>query len=84
MKALSQYINEYLIKKKLDKVRTNYLYHPKTKSELIDVINQLTKSGETDFNVIDTSEITDMSDLFSNVSQYAKYAKEIKFERNKI
>ena len=62
------HINEYLIKKKLDKVRTNYTYVPKTKEELKDNIKELLDKGETDLNCIDTSNITDMSYLFNNLN----------------
>ena len=70
MITLSQYINEYLIKKKIDKVRDNktpILYTPKDKKELLKIICKLLKSGKTNLNCIDTSNITDMSDLFSDV-----------------
>ena len=67
MKQLNQFINEYIIKKKLDKPidsEDHYEYFPKTKQELIDNIKELLDNGETDLNCIDTSEITDMSYLF--------------------
>ena len=67
MKHLNQFITEYIIKKKLDKPidSENYFkYHPKTKQELLDNINELVENNIYDFNCIDTSEITDMSDLF--------------------
>ena len=43
-----------------------YNYHPKTKSELQDIIEQLLKErgDNADLNDIDTSKITDMSNLF--------------------
>ena len=66
MKKLTQYINEYLIKKKLDKVRSNYKYTPKTKVELQEAIIELLSNKETNFNCIDTSKIEDMSRLFIN------------------
>ena len=58
------HINEYLIKKKIDKAKDNYKYHPQTKEELIDNIKELFNKGETNLNCIDTSNITDMSRLF--------------------
>ena len=71
MKNLTQYITEYLIKKKVDKVRGGYKYHPQTKNELINNINEILKKGETDLNCIDTSNIIDMSYLF--IKCYKKY-----------
>ena len=68
MKALSQYINEYLIKKKVDKVRGGYKYHPQTKEELKNYIEELLDKGETDLNCIDVSNITDMSRLFYDIN----------------
>ena len=67
MKQINQFINEYIIKKKLDKPidsENHFEYHPKTKQELFDNINELVENNIYDFNCIDTSEITDMSDLF--------------------
>ena len=68
MKQINQYINEYIIKKKLDKPidSSGYKYHPQTKQELINNIDELLKLNIHDFNCIDTSAITDMSKLFSN------------------
>ena len=67
MKQLNQFINEYIIKKKLDKPidSSGYKYHPQTKQELINNIDELLKLNIHDFNCIDTSAITDMSKLFS-------------------
>ena len=61
MKSISTYINEAL---KLGKSR--YKYHPQTKEELQEIILKRIKEegNEVDLNDIDTSEITDMSDLF--------------------
>ena len=67
MKQINQFINEYIIKKKLDKPidSENYFeYHPKTKQELFDNINELVENNIYDFNCIDTNKITDMSMLF--------------------
>ena len=69
MKHLNQFITEYIIKKKLDTPidsENQYKYFPKTKDELIDIINMLLDKKETDLNCIDTSKITDMSKLFWN------------------
>ena len=64
MKTLSQHITERL---QLNKDRANvHRYFPKTKEELQEIIKQLIeKRGiDADLNDIDTSKITDMSDLF--------------------
>ena len=69
MKQINQFINEYIVKKKLDKFvdsEDHYEYFPETKEELIKVIQMLLDKGETDLNCIDTSKITDMSELFYN------------------
>ena len=67
MKHLNTYITEYIVKKKLNKFidsEDHYEYTPKTKMELLDNIQELFDKGETDLNCIDTSNITDMSNLF--------------------
>ena len=67
MKHINQFITEYIIKKKLDTpINSEHKYHPQTKEELIENIKELLDKEETDFNCIDTSEITDMSNLFSD------------------
>ena len=68
MKNLNQYITEYIIKKKLEKPidSEGHTYCPKTKKELIDIIYMLLDKDKTDFNCIDTSLITDMSNLFTD------------------
>ena len=69
MKHLNQYIIEYIIKKKLDTPiysEDHYEYFPKTKQDLINIIYMLLDKDKTDFNCIDTSLITDMSDLFTD------------------
>ena len=69
MKNLNQYITEYIIKKKLDNPidsEDHYEYFPKTKYELIEILNKLIKNNIYDFNCIDTSNITDMANLFYN------------------
>ena len=69
MKRLNTYITEYIIKKKLDKPidsEDHYEYYPKSKEELIKNILEVFNSGKTDLNCIDTSKITDMSNLFDS------------------
>ena len=68
MKHLNTYITEYIIKKKLDTpIDSEYKYHPQTKEELIENIKKLLYKEETNFNCIDTSAITDMSNLFRSL-----------------
>ena len=66
MKSLTNYIQEKLVIKKSKRVE--YKYFPKTKKELRDIIEQRIEQegNEVDLNDIDTSNITDMSYLFSN------------------
>ena len=74
MKHLNQFITEYIIKKKLDKPidsEDHYEYYPETKKELIKNIVEVFNSGKTNLNCIDTSKITDMSNLFDS-SNYNK------------
>ena len=75
MKSITTYINEAL---KLGN-KSRYKYHPETKEELQDLLKQLIeeRGNEGNFNDIDTSKITDMSDLFydlidfnGNISQW--------------
>ena len=69
MKQINQFITEYIIKKKLDKAidsEDHYEYTPKTKNELIKNIKELFNNNIYDFNCIDTSLISDMSELFYN------------------
>ena len=74
MKHLNTYITEYIVKKKLDKfIDSEYSYHPKTKDELIEDINELLDSNKYNFNCIDTSAITDMSNLFSAIDIRYQY-----------
>ena len=76
MKKLNQFITEYIVKKKLDKpIDSEYLYHPEDKRELIRNISELFKKGETNLNCIDTSNVTDMSNLF-----YYEKSKNINFD----
>ena len=61
MKSLTHYIQEKLVIKK-----NKYKYFPKTKKELQNIILQRIKDegSEVDLRDIDTSNITDMSELF--------------------
>ena len=65
MKTLQNYITEKILINKNSKMPYNY--HPKTKDELKDIINKRIESegNECDLNDIDTSNITDMSNLFA-------------------
>ena len=64
MKTLQNYIIEKILIDKNSKLAYNYC--PKTKDELKDIINQKIESegNECNLNDIDTSNITDMSNLF--------------------
>ena len=66
MKSLTTYINEKMVYNKSTANKIKYNYYPKTKEELKKLIIQLVeeRGNEGDFNDIDTSEITDMSELF--------------------
>ena len=68
MKSLTTYINEGL---KLGK-GSRFNYHPKTKRELQDLIEQLIKErgNEGNFNDIDTTQITNMSYLFFDMDNF--------------
>ena len=63
MKSLTRYIQEKLVIKK-----NKHNYFPETKNELQDIIEQRIKEEGTNahLNDIDTSNITDMSYLFSD------------------
>ena len=68
MKKLNQFITEYIVKKKLDKfIDSEYNSYPKTKKELIENIEELISKDVYDLNCIDTSAITDMSNLFKEL-----------------
>ena len=74
MKEIVKFIKEGLkitSKTKVNK-RPKYDYHPKSKKELQDLLKQLIKErgNEGDFNDIDTSEITDMSELFKGMDKF--------------
>jgi hypothetical protein len=67
MKSLTQHINEKLVLKSNSKIRKQeYNYHPKTRDELMELVEQLIKErgDDADLNDINTSDITDMSKLF--------------------
>ena len=67
MKHLNSYITEYIVKKKLDTPidsEDHYEYFPETKEELSKNIEECLNSKNCNLNCIDTSKITDMSDLF--------------------
>ena len=73
MKSLTNYIQEKLIIKKSPAKKnktTSYKYFPKTTVELQDIIKQrIEQEGkEVDLNDIDTSNITDMSELFKETN----------------
>ena len=71
MKHLNQFITEYIVKKKLDKAidsENHYDYFPESKKELTEIIHTLLDKGETNLNGINTSKITDMSDLFKDIN----------------
>ena len=66
MKQINKYIVERLhINKDIDS-HIEYNYHPKTSDELKELVDKLIKErgNEANLNDIDTSEITDMYQLF--------------------
>ena len=67
MKNLKDTIIEKLVINKNTKIE-KYHYHPKTNEELIQTVYKLIKERgkDADLNDIDTSEITDMSTVFSD------------------
>ena len=70
MKSLQEIILEKLKIRKSNK--HSYKYFPKTKGELQDLLKQLIeeRGNEGDFNDIDTSKITDMSELFNFMKEF--------------
>ena len=67
MKSLNQYITE-----KLKVSKKQYNYCPQTREELDNLLDKLLKERgwEADLNDIDTSNITDMSNLFTKRFEY--------------
>ena len=65
MKQINKYIQERLHINK-DTGNRHYNYHPKTRDELRQLVYKLIKErgNEANLNDIDTSEITDMTELF--------------------
>ena len=65
MKQINKYIQERLHINK-DTGNHHYNYHPKTRDELRQLVYKLIKErgNEANLNDIDTSEITDMTELF--------------------
>ena len=74
MKEIVKFIKEGLKITANTKVngRPKYDYHPKTKRELQDLLKQLVeeRGNEGDFNDINTSKITDMTDLFDGINKF--------------
>ena len=70
MKQINKYIQERLHINK-DTGNHHYNYHPKTRDELLELVNKLIneRGNDADLNDIDTSEITDMSYMFT----YSKF-----------
>lgn len=70
MKSLTTYINEKMLYNK--STVSKYKYFPKTKEELKELLDKLIeeRGNEGDFNDIDTSEITDMSELFRYMKDF--------------
>lgn len=72
MKSLV-HINEYLIKKKLNKsIVKEYKYAPKNSDELIDIIIDLLSNNEHNLNCIDVSNIRTMQTIFYSVNRKVK------------
>ena len=71
MKALNTYITEKLILNKDTFKKREYKYFPETKDELQKIIEKLLQERKDqeiiDLNDIDTSKITDMSNLFYTI-----------------
>ena len=74
MKQINKYMSERL---HINKDINSYNYYPKTRDELKELVNKLVKERgyNADLNDIDTSEITDMHELFCK----SKYNYENKF-----
>ena len=70
MKSLTNYITEKMVYNK--STASKYNYHPKTKRELLNIMDQLIeeRGNEGNFNDIDTSQITNMSYLFFDMEDF--------------
>ena len=71
MKEIVKFIKEGL--KITSKTKVNeYNYHPKTNEELQGLLKQLIeeRGNEGDFNDIDVSKITDMTELFKHMKKF--------------
>lgn len=70
MKSITTYINEKMVYNK--STVSKYNYHPKTKRELLNIMDQLIeeRGNEGDFNDIDTSQIKNMSYLFFDMENF--------------
>lgn len=71
MKRIESYITEKLKITKDSNKKPQYHYHPKNKSELIDLLLKLLekRGPNADLNDIDVSDITDMNSLFYEVNR---------------
>ena len=68
MKSIQTHITERLQLNKDRVHKIEYEYFPETKNELKDIIKKLIdeNGNKIDLNIIDTSKITDMNDLFDD------------------
>ena len=75
MNNLNTYINEKLkINSKSKVEKQEYKYHPKDRSELINIIEDRVKeeNDNIDFNDINTNNLTDMEGIFAYLSRLKK------------
>ena len=70
MKSITTYITEKMVYTKSNAFKYNYF--PKTKVELYNIIYKLLeeRGNDGDFNDIDVSKITDMSELFEGMQDF--------------
>ena len=70
MISINNFIHEKLNKINSKNTGLTYNYFPKTRNELSRIVYKLIKErgNEADLNDIDTSEITDMNDIFNNLN----------------
>ena len=76
MKKLNQFITEkFRLSKDNLTYQHQYNYYPKTRDELIKIIDELIKERgkNADLNDIDTSEISDMHYMFVHPQNYLYY-----------